>query len=92
MQQPDIALAIRKYYEKRELNSQDIKELFLCGNTTSTKLKKQVLEKMAETKTRTMMPGYINTRVAYEVWGLEIEDLEARLKKMQRLGFVREAL
>jgi hypothetical protein len=24
--------------------------------------------------------GYINTRVAYEVWGLEIEDLEARLK------------
>jgi hypothetical protein len=33
MQQPDIALAIRKYYEKRELNSQDIKELFFVRKT-----------------------------------------------------------
>lgn len=53
MKTPDIATAVRFYYEKVELTSADIRKIFSCGGATATKLKKEVLEKMAKEKIRT---------------------------------------
>lgn len=85
MKTPDIATAVRFYYEKVELTSADIKQIFSCGGATATKLKKEVLEKMAKEKIRTWMPGTVNTRIAYQVWDIDIDDFEKRLKNIRKL-------
>lgn len=85
MKTPDIEIAVRFYYEKVELTSADIKQIFSCGGTTAAKLKKEVLKAMAKEKIRTWMPGTVNTRFAYEMWGIDINDFEKRLKNIRKL-------
>ncbi|MDE7390190.1 MAG: hypothetical protein K2M82_04535 [Lachnospiraceae bacterium] len=87
MKMPDMALAVQMYYEKPELTSADIRKLFDVCATTATRLKKKAYEAMAskEERVRTWCPNAVNTKVAYEAWGINIEDYEARLKKLKQL-------
>lgn len=82
---PDIETAVLMYYEKTELTTADIKKLFEMGNTQAAKIKKQVKQTMAERGVKSWLPNSINTKVAYEVWGINIEDYERRLEKLKRL-------
>lgn len=87
MKLPDMSLALRFYYEKPELTSADIKQLFdVCG-ATATQKKREVLNEMAkqDPPVRTWQRGAINTKIAYKVWGLNVEDIENRLKKLSKL-------
>ncbi len=86
MKTPDIAIAVRFYYEKTELASADIKQIFSCGGATATKLKKEVQNEMAKEKIRTWLPGIVNTRLAYKVWGIDIADFEKRLEKINKIA------
>lgn len=82
----DIEVAIRLYYEKDRLYNKDIKTLF--GNLSSSKiviLKNIVKEKMLEREIIIYDAMSVNTDIAYEVWGISIENLEARLKKLRQL-------
>lgn len=82
----DIEVAIRLYYEKDRLYNRDIKTLF--GNLSSSKiviLKNIVKEKMLEREIIIYDAMSVNTDIAYEVWGISIENLEARLKKLRQL-------
>lgn len=82
----DIEVAIRLYYEKDRLYNKDIKTLF--GNLSSSKivdLKSLVKEKMLEQDIIIYDAMSVNTDIAYEVWGISIENLEARLKKLRQL-------
>ena len=85
MKSPDIETAVRLYYEKTELTSSDIKALFDTKDTQTAKLKKQVKQRMAEKGVKSWLPKSVNTKVAFEVWGIEIEDFESRLKALRRL-------
>lgn len=85
----DIGTAVRLYYANVELTNSDIRKLFgKLSNSTVTSMKKKVLEVMAERDTPRYNPHAVNTDIAYEVWGLDIVDLEKRYKKLQKLGFV----
>lgn len=85
MRTPDIETAVLMYYEKPELTTPDVKELFGIKDTHAAKLKKQVKEEMAKQGVKSWLPHSVNTRIAYEVWGIDIEDYEERLKKLKRL-------
>lgn len=87
MKMPDMKLAVQMYYEKSELTSADIRKLFDVCATTATRLKKQAQKAMAakEEKVRTWYPNTVNTKIAYEAWGINVEDCEARLKKLKQL-------
>ncbi len=80
-----IETAIEIYYSKTQLGNADIKKLFGVSSSKVTSLKKIVRQAMAE---RNVMPYnalLVNTKIAYEVWGLDIADLEKRHIALERL-------
>ncbi len=83
-----IDTAIRIYFEHPELGNSQIKELFgSIGNSTISAYKKAVLEEQAKRGVKTSYWNAINTEVAYEVWGIDVEDLIKRREKLKKLGF-----
>lgn len=85
MKTPDIEIAVNLYYAKPELASDDVKSLFSCGSTTAIRLKNQARKEMASRGVKSWLPSSVNTRVAFDVWGIDITDYENRLKKLQSL-------
>ncbi len=86
MKNPDIKTAVQIYYTKPEIGTNEIMELFSVKGTKALQMKNEVRKVMAEKGVKVWLPHSVNTEVAFEVWGLNITDLEARLKKLQRLG------
>ena len=83
---PPLEKAVKMYYSKTELTSRDIRELFSCAPSTACRIKQQVLEVMAERKVHCWTPGAVSTKIAYETWGIDIDDYEKRLLKLRKLG------
>lgn len=78
--------AVRLYYERGELTNGDIKDLFdVHSSATITKLKNLARAKMAEENTHVWNSQNVNTAAAYSAWGLDISNLEQRLKKLREL-------
>lgn len=87
---PDIRTAIELYYTKTELSSDDISRLFGVGRSGASSLKKPALELMAERKVHCWLPHAVNTKIAYEAWGIDVKDYEERLARLRKLGFVND--
>lgn len=86
----DISAAIRLYYEHTEIGNKDIRAIFGdMGNGRIGRLKQLVLEAMHERGTVHYNAQYVNTEVAYDVWGINIDKLTAGRKKLQQLGLGR---
>ena len=82
-----IDTALRIYYNYPEIGNAEIRELFgNLASSTIARYKKAVWEKQMEDGVKTMCLHTINTEKAYEVWGIDIESLERRRKKLQKLG------
>ena len=82
-------MAIKIYYENTELSNAKIRELFNeIKPSTLTKIKNAAVKEMAIRGTKTFGSSTVNTKVAFEVWGLEITDLEHRLTKLKKFGFI----
>ncbi len=78
--------AVRLYYEKSELTNSDIKQLFdVHSSATIMKLKNLARERMTERNIPIWNAQNVNTAAAYEAWGLSIDDLEQRLRKLREL-------
>ncbi|MCH5209446.1 MAG: hypothetical protein J1F01_00630 [Oscillospiraceae bacterium] len=79
--------AIRIYYTYPELGNKEIRELFgNLANSTISNYKKAVREVQTERNIKTSQKNAVNTEVAYEVWGIDVENLEQRRKKLKALG------
>ncbi|MBO5449421.1 MAG: hypothetical protein J5994_08830 [Ruminococcus sp.] len=85
MKQPDVETAVRIYYSMVEISNKEIKELFKVGDTCAVRMKRKVRDEMAKRGVKNYYPGMVKTSIAFEVWGLDIEDLERRLKAIRRL-------
>lgn len=82
-----VSQAVYIYYACPELENSDIRALF--GNLSSatvTRLKKRAQELQREQGVNTLGRYTVNTKCAYNAWGLDIADLESRLKKLKALG------
>ena len=88
IQLPSIEKAVETYYSKTELNTSDIRALFGCGACKALNIKKEVQARMAKENVHCWTPGAVSTRIAYEVWGIDIEDYEKRLTKLRKLGLI----
>ncbi len=86
----DPLAAIRLFYSKTELSTGDIRELFAAGKGNriggerAAKLKKLVRDEMNARGVQSYDATKCNTDVAYEVWGINIADLERRYAKLQQ--------
>ena len=88
MKNPNIELAIKLYYEEPEISNEEIRQLFDVKNSKACKMKKEVKEEMAKKGVKCFRTNTINTKVAFEVWRLDIDDLEHRLTRLRRLKLV----
>ena len=83
----NIDTALRIYYSYPEIGNSQMRELFgSIGNSTAAKYKEAVKQEQAKQNVKTMCLNTVNTRVAYEVWGIDVDDLEKRRKALKRLG------
>lgn len=88
MKSPDIVYAIELYYKKMEINNSDIMQLFNCKINTAINFKKIVQEEMAKNNIKLWLPHHVNTKIAFQSWGIDISDLESRYKSMVRLKLI----
>ena len=82
-----IENALRIFYSHSELGNKEIKALFgKNSSSTIARLKHYARDEMM----RRNVPSYginnVNTAVAFDVWGIDVADLEKRLQKMKALG------
>lgn len=82
----NLETAIRLYYSKVELSSEDVQQLFpsVKGKNTITKLKRKARELMVEENKLSYNANAVNTEVAFKAWGLNIGDLTARYETLKR--------
>ena len=82
-----ISNALKIYYENSEIGNTQIEELFDKRSTaTISRLKRAVKNEMAKRNVLSYGLNRINTSVAFDVWGLDVTDLEKRMKKLKTLG------
>lgn len=83
----DVDTAIRLYYSKTEISNAEIRKLFgNLGQARISKLKQLVINEMCERDTVRYNALCVNTEVAYDVWGINIDRMTAGRKKLQQLG------
>lgn len=89
---PKAEIALRIYCDyPAEIGNKQIKELFgIKASSTVARIKKEIKEIQEERNIKTWSKSAINTKLAYETWGLEIKELEIILRKKQKLGFAVE--
>lgn len=83
----DLRDALRLYWEKNELDNEDIKRLFgSLGNQRIVLLKRMVKDVQTERGIKSFDHKAINTRLAYEVWGFPYAELFKRFKNCEALS------
>lgn len=81
-----VEKALEIFYTKSELSNSDITELFgKHSSATVARLKSKVRERMAAENIPVWNAQCVNTEAAYKVWGINVSDLEHRLKKLREL-------
>ena len=89
MKVPDLKTAIQIHYQyPAGLGTKQISELFGVSPSTAFNIKKQVLKIMNERNIKCWKSSDIHTQTAYELWGIDINDLEKRYKKLLSLGII----
>lgn len=82
-----LETAIRLFYERTELDNADIQRLFgKLSSATISRLKRKARDKMVENSTPVWDSRRVNTVQAFSAWGLSIDDLEHRYKKLKELS------
>ena len=82
----DVSSVVKMYYSKTELSNSDIREIFNCGSTAASRLKKQALEYQVQKEVQTFNAKCVDTECAFQAWGIDIEKLERMAKKLSQLN------
>lgn len=82
-----LETAIRLYYEKIELTNKDILTLFGdMSSATVSRLKAKAREQMAADGVPSWSGFGVNTQSAYRSWGIDIDNIEVRYRKLRELN------
>ena len=82
-----IENALKVYYENAEIGNKEITALFgKRSSVTISRLKNLVKIEMLKRNMPTFNAYKVNTAIAYDVWGIDINDLENRIKKIKELS------
>ena len=84
-----IENALKIYYGNSELGNKEVTALFgRRSSATICKLKRIVKDDMNARGVPSYGANKVNTALAFEVWGLDICDLEKRLQKRKKLNLL----
>ena len=83
----DITTALRIYYAHSELGNKEMAILFgQRSSATISNLKRVAKKEMIKRNILSYGANKVNTAIAFEVWGIDVEDLERRKKKIEELN------
>lgn len=82
----DLKNCLRIYYTYPEIGSPEIKELFGVGENKACELKKLARKVQIENNIMVLDKTNVHTETAFKVWGIDIDDIERRVKKLEKLG------
>lgn len=83
----DVRKAVEMYYSRLDLSNSDICALFgKISPSTVYKLKLLAEEQRKEDGVACWSANRVNTMCAYKAWGIDIEDLERRVKALDRIA------
>jgi hypothetical protein len=78
--------ALKVYYSHSEIGNKEIAALFgRHSSATVARLKKLAKMEMNRRDMYSYGANKVNTVVAFEVWGIDVPDLEKRMKKLKEL-------
>jgi len=78
--------ALKIYYNHSEIGNKEISLLFgRLSSATVSRLKKEVKEEMIKQNIFSYGMYKVNTEVAFKLWGIDVNDLERRRKKLKML-------
>jgi len=81
-----IENALQIYYKYSELGNKEILTLFgKRSSNTIARLKRMAKNKMQEKRVMSYGANKVNTKIAFEIWGINIQELEKRLIKLKEL-------
>ena len=81
----DIPTAVEIYHLHPELGTSEIKKLFGCSSSSATRLKAEVRKQQKEKGILSHSDTLVNTKLAFEVWGFNISELEKHLLRYQKI-------
>ena len=85
----DVAAAIRCYYGAGYIGNKEIQQIFgKISSGTVSRLKKAVREEEIRQSIPEVVPKKVSSRIAYEVWQIDIDALVKNYKQLQKLGLV----
>jgi hypothetical protein len=81
-----IENALQIFYKHSEIGNKEISALFgKISSATLARLKRAVKTEMCNRDTYSYGMYKVNTKIAFEVWGLDVADLEERRNKLKAL-------
>ena len=84
-----IETALEIYYKKSEIGNQDLILLFgKLSSATICKLKKAVKAEMLKRNICSYSSYKISTEIAYEIFHINVIELENRLEKLKKLNLL----
>ena len=87
----DPATVLKIYYSSPELDSSEIEQLF-CGISSATvsKLKRKARALMREQSVGVLGYHAVNTKAAFEAWGIDVAEVERNYRQLKRLGLYKD--
>ena len=83
----DIGRVLEIYWSKSELETADIVELFNgISRPSAVKLKNAARKMMVEQNVKSWSSTGVVTEIAFDAWNIDINKIEQRYKKLQRLN------
>lgn len=87
----DVDAVLRAYYGTGYIGNKEISKIFGTNcSSTMRRLKKPVEEVEIERNIPKVVPNHLNVKVAFEVWGIDVPELERNRKKLQQLNLAQE--
>lgn len=80
-----IEAAVRLYYEKQEIVTADIMDLFGVSRTKAQRLKRRAEEQQQADGVPHWDARAVNTGCAFASWGLDVGKMEYSLRALRRL-------
>ena len=84
----DIRDCLRIYYSCTEIGNPEIKRLFGVSDSKAWELKRPVKRAQVEKGILVIDKSCVNTQLAFDVWGIDVNDIERRIKKLEKLGLL----
>ena len=85
----NMKTAIDVYVNSPDIGTKEIQQLFDCSPSTARRLKRAVIEEQEKRGLSLYADGIVHTRLAFEVWHIDIKDILKRYREGQK--FMQEA-